>query len=81
MANAHSKLPGIGLVAPQLKPIQNGLTAALFPAKSSHGVTFSDGTGEGARAAIHHPITRRAMNRIAMCGEGFRHHGRRLGPK
>ena len=75
MADAHGKLPSIGLIAPRLKPIHNGVTTALFPAKSGHGMTFSNGTGEGAGAAIHHPITRRAMNGIAMCGEGFGHHG------
>ena len=81
MADAHGKLPSIGLIAPRLKPIQNGLTAALFPAKCGHRMTISNGAGKSAGAAIHHPITRRAMNRIAKCGEGFRHHGRCLGPK
>ena len=81
MADARGKLPGICLIPPQFQPIQNGVTAALFPAKSSHRMTFSNSAGEGAGAAIHHPIARRAMNGVAMCGEGFRHHGRRLGPK
>ena len=81
MADAHGKLPGIGLIAPPLKPIKNGVTAALFPAKCSHRMTIGNGTGEGAGAAIHHPITRRAMDGIAMRGEGFGHYGWCLRPK
>ena len=81
MANAHGKLPGIGLVAPRLKPIQNVVTAALFPAKCGHGMAISDRASESAGAAIHDPIAWRAMNGVAMRGEGFGHHGRRLWPK
>jgi len=81
MTDAHGKLPSIGLIAPQFQPIQNGVSAAPFPAECGRGMAIGDGAGEGARAAIHHPITRRAMNGIAMRGEGFRHHGRRLWPK
>ena len=81
MADAHGKLPSIGLITPYLKPIQNGVRTALFPAKCSHRMAISNGTGEGAGTAIHHPIARRAMNGVAMRGEGFRHHGRCLGPK
>ena len=51
MADAHGKLAGIGLVTPQVQPIQNGVTAALFPAKCGHRMTISNAAGEGAGAA------------------------------
>ena len=81
MANAHGKLPRIGLIAPGIQPIQNGFSATPFPAERSHGMTLSNGAGEGAGTTIHHPIAWRAMNGIAMRGEGFRQHRRRLRAK
>jgi hypothetical protein len=81
MADARGKLPGIRLIPPQFQPIQNGVTAASFPAKGRQAMAISDGAGKGTGAAIYDPITRRAMNGITMRGEGFRHHSRRLGPK
>ena len=71
MANTHRKLPRIGLVAPQFQPIKNGVSAAPFPIQRGHGVAFGNTAREGAGTTIHHPITRRAMNGIAMRGEGF----------
>jgi hypothetical protein len=79
--DAYGKLPGICLILPDIQPIQNGISAASFPAECGRGMAIGNGTGEGARAAIYHPITWRAMNGIAMRDEGFRQYRRRLGPK
>ena len=81
MPDAHGKLTGIGLIPSGIQPIQNGVTAALFPAKCGHGMAISDRASESAGAAIHDPIAWRAMNGVAMRGEGFGHHGRRLWSK
>ena len=71
MPDAYGKLPGICLILPDIQPIQNGISAASFPAECGRGMAISNGAGEGAGTTIHHPITRRAMNGIAMRGEGF----------
>ncbi len=81
MADAYGKLPGICLITPCFKPIKNSFRTAPFPAECGHAMAIGNGAGEGAGAAIHDPITRRAMNAVAMRGEDFCHHGGCLRPK